>query len=470
MPSTVFFNLVTLPYSTINAVEVRLFKTSSPNALVVSQSKPAPHPQHTWSFPGLDRTNYIVRIFDMASPIPFQLGDDFTVIPDNNEVRYHDPFWIEFDITPNPDDAVPFASGVNTFIVESWIGWDILFTRKGADYQKEGRDYTWDKTTGVFTLSAFGDLFQPNELWLAEFMPLVQASSSVPTGSYGRMWSSRLKVTANITLTTDDIAKKILIKGASNYLEIILPDVDLVPEDVVTWFESSRISHLCVKIVCAGSNLIDFLGASRNALYIIPNESFEIYKEVDPDTSAVRWRIQNACGQFASVGRFTTDYGGIIYGSVPAAAFALSIRSYARLYWEYVKNLGAGQVCTFADWSVGNNKYKFSLADVETSSGVFHVPDLIDMYEKNSGVGTPAASFQAHQVLQHRHASGWGESQPTSPFGKSLTNIYTGSGDTDNDNYMWWTDDGMWTDMNPAGTIGSTNEVNNYKAVKRILI
>lgn len=463
--TTVFFNLVTLPYTTSNPIQVRLYKTSSPNAQVAMQEKPAPHPQTTWSFPGLDRDAYIVRIYDMASPIAVQLGQDFTVIPDNNEVRYHDPFWIEFDVTLNPSTGLVFASGTNTFTVADWIGWDIIFDRKGADTQ-DGSDILWDKTTGTATLQQPSDIFQSHEKWFLLFMPLIQESSLTNTGTFGRLWSGRLVVTNNITLTADDIGKKILIKGAVNYLEITLPDLSLVAEDVVTWFESGRTAHLCVKIICNGANNIDYLTAARSSIFIIPNESFELYKEVD---SGSRWRLQNVCGQFSSVGRFVSDYGGQIFNSVPADGALLSVKSYARLYFEYIKNLGGSQVCAYADWSSGNNKYKFSLANNETT-GNFRVPDLRNLFERSASATIAAAVWEDFQMQDHIHYVPLG-TLPSPPYGSPdpvpvLSGQYNGTSLHSNDR----TSQAKSTGTGVNANIGSETRPINFRAVKRILL
>jgi hypothetical protein len=463
-----------LPYSTTNDIEVRLYKTTSPFAVVASQSKPAPHGQHTWSFPGLDRTNYIVRIFDMDT-IPVQLGNDFTVIPDNNTVRFKDPFWIIFDETINPSTGLPFVSGTNTFTVTDWIGWDIIVDRKGADTQHDPSDYHWDIDTGTFTLNIVGDIFATLEKWFIEFVPLYQQSESVSSGAFGRLWSERLKITASISLTEMDIAKKILIKGALSYLEVTLPSLDLVAEDTLTWLESCRGFHLCVKIITSGSDKIDFLGASRSYIHMIPDESMEIYKEVDPDTEQAVWRINNAYGNFNSVGRFVSDYGGSVFNSVLANGATLNIRSYSRLYFEYVKLLSVPQVCAFSDWSTGNNRYQFSLANTESDSGIFHVPSLTDTIEKNAG-GFPAGFFEAWQVGRHKHASPFNSSfGGSAPFGRAGFNNKLGSGSEDNDNDYWYTNDGSEllgasSALNPNDIVGSDNRPDSYRAHKRILI
>jgi hypothetical protein len=476
--STVFFNLVTLPYTTTNDVEVRLYKTTSPFAVVASQSKPAPHGQHTWSFPGLDRTNYIVRIFDMESPIPVQLGQDFTVIPDNNTIKLKDPFWIIFDDTINPSTGLPFASGVNTFTVEDWIGWDIIADRKGADTQHDPSDYHWDILTGTFTLNVSGDLFQPLEKWFIEFVPLYQQSESVSSGAFGRLWSERLKITASISLSETDIAKKILIKGALTYLEVTLPSLSAVAEDTVTWFESCRGYHMCVKVICDGSDVVDFFGASRNYFHMIPDETIEIWKEVDPDTLIAVWRVQNAVGNFGKIGRFVSDYGGSVFGSIAATSSTLNIRSYARLYQEHVKLLSYPQVCAFTDWNTGNNRYMYSLADTETDSGVFHTPDITDLIEKNAG-GFPAGYFEDWQVGRHKHAAPFASNFPVGsggkPFGGAGFSNKVGSGSEDNDNDYWYTNDGSellgtLTSMNPNDIVGADNRPDSYRAIKRILI
>lgn len=470
--STVFFNLVTLSYATSNPVEVRLYKTTSPNAVVASQQKPAPHPQHTWSFPGLDRVNYIVRIFDMAA-IPFQIGQDFTVIPDNDVTLFFEPFWIEFGVTLNPDDGAPFPYNTNTFTVQAWIGRDIIADRKGADTQKDGLEYTWDKTTGTFTLLASGDQFQLGELWFLEFLPLVNQSSSVPS-AYGRLWSSRKYISATTTLLPADISKKIVVKGASSYFEITLPLLSSTPEDIVTWFDSGRTSHDCVAFKCAGSDMIDWLGSTRTTLYAIPNESFELWAEIDPNTSAKKWRVQAAQGNFYNVGKFVSDYGGngIMVPNIPATGGEYAVKSYARLYFEFVKKLTSpGQVCNYADWSTGVNKYKFSQSSdtVSEIDGTFRVPDLSNLFERNAG-NSAAAVWEDFMMEDHQHFVPLG-SLPNPPFGtKESTNRLLGQYNNTTNAGADRASRAINSTSGSFAKVGTETRPVNFRAIKRILI
>jgi len=185
--STVALNIYTSAYPSItNRITCRIYAQSDPLAIIASAIHNAPHLADTWSFPGLVRTNYLFRFFEIdgGGAIIQQLGDDMDVVPGSaGGVNYKASQQIEADIT------VGFTSGVNTFKFDGtsgspdWRGWDIdTIDRIGTGPMKKNADYSWVPGTGIFTLLAAGDVFAPNEWFNVQFVTQVtDVTDSVST-------------------------------------------------------------------------------------------------------------------------------------------------------------------------------------------------------------------------------------------------------------------------------------------------
>lgn len=408
--ATVFFNLSTRPFSSTNDITVKLYKTTDPLAAVATQTDTTvPHVAKTWSFPGLDKTNYICKILETTGGSTIQVLDEFTFVPDNNDVDYKPPQLIQFGVTEIPgDEPNIFPAGVNNVVVPDWIGWDVIIERIGSGTMKEGVDYSYIPETGYWQLLQDGDIFGNEEYFFVQFQIKVSEGGGTPEPPVVFSFRDRLLVTVTTTLTVEDIGKKILVRAASAYLEITLPDIALVAENVVTYFEFCQGNLKCCKIKTASGQVIDWLkrnGTDRSFLHGCPNETIELYKEhVDEDTDY--WRVHSSDGNFRSVGqrvaedqiaadvvnKLLLDGGGA--GGVLAT-------EYARLYEDYVLNLPASQVVAFSLWTTGNNKYKYSYKDTGTNR--YHIPDLRDMFMRMTDGTRKAGDFMDHAMQDHRH-------------------------------------------------------------------
>jgi hypothetical protein len=144
---------------------------------------------------------------------------------------------------------------------------------------------------------------------------------------------------------------------------------------------------------------------NKSKFYGCPNETLELYKVVNLDTSQA-WRVNNSDGNFKSVGQHVNEIitSGGVFNKFLLDGTAISSTDYARLYNDYVLRLPSSSVCNYADWGTGNNKYKYSFKDATT--GLFHVPDLRDKYERMVSASNLAASYQANTVGPHYHISG----------------------------------------------------------------
>jgi phage-related tail fiber protein len=126
--------------------------------------------------------------------------------------------------------------------------------------------------------------------------------------------------------------------------------------------------------------------------------------------------------------------------------------------------------------AVSRDDYPALFAAIGTTFGAgdgsttFNVPDLRGEFIRgaDAGRGVDAGralgSSQAGQVQTHKHASPFGEYPAGAPFGHSDSRGHFGSdAGTDNDDYLYWTNDGSDVDgtVNPPGVIGTETRPRN---------
>lgn len=406
--ATVALNIYTGAYPTIsNDIEIRVYEQANPLAVVVSDRKPQPHGLHTWSFPGLPRTNYLFRIFEMSgSSIVQQLGGDMDVVPGlGNGVNFRATEQIEADVTTG------LTNGTNTFTfdgtagTEDWRGWEIsTIDRIGTGPMKKGVDYSWNKTTGVFTLAQSGDIFAPNEWFNVEFEAQTTAiTQSTPT--IFPLFSSAKIVTANYSISAGaDFGTLLIVDPPGNYIELTLPDLATVVALRPITIEMRRSStNKCCKIKTQSGQIIDWMQGSRDSLYICPNETIKIFNFIDttnPSIPVSMWRVIDPIGNFLTVGNQISN------DNIPANMFNViqfdgaqcDVFQFARLYNDYVSLLPTA--VNYDDWATGTNKYCFSLANSSNPANAnkFFVPDRRNLFERiTDGTRLPGA-FQDQEV------------------------------------------------------------------------
>jgi hypothetical protein len=419
--STVALNIYTSAYPTIsNNIEIRVYKQSDPLAIVVSDNHPAPHGDDTWSFPGLERTNYLFRIFEMiGSSIIQELGNKMDVVPGAaQEVNFKATEQITADATTG------FTSGVNTATfdgtsgTQDWRGWEVsTMDRMGTGPMKKGIDYSWNKVTGEFLLLNSGDVFAPDEWFNVDFQPQrITVTASVPVNV--PLFLTPKKITANYTVSAgSDMGGLLIVDPAGNYLEITLPDIATVVAGKLLTIEMRRaaVNKTC-KIKTQPSQIIDWLAGSRNDLYMCPQESIGIYKWIDPSGPTSMWRVFNPYGNFLKVGEqiYDDNSAANVFNKILMTGADGDVLQLARFYNDYVLQLPAPQVCNYDDWATGNNKYKFSLANsaVGANAGKFKIPDRRNIFFRNTDGTRLPAEWQDLTIGQHKHNNGVVDDKP----------------------------------------------------------
>lgn len=397
MPSTVTPRIYTGAFPTIvNPIKYALYAASDPLAEVDSQTFSAPHPIRAVSFPGLDRINYILRVFEMLDGVPLRtLVNDFNFNPDNNDVDYKTPEIVIVGLTPGIEPGSTTFTFDGTDGKPDWRNWVPIVQPPGFSPWLQDYDYTWDALTGTFTVIN-GQALESEFRMLVEFeTKIVTGASGIPTA---KLFSQVLDVNANVTLVPDDFGKKILVNPASTYLKISLPNILTVPPLKTIFFETGidTGTDYCVEIQTEGSTQWTYGKAGRGSMFMTAGESFTAYRYGDA------WHVQDASGNYKEVGeQFASDAEeDEITGAIVMKGQLLSTTQYARLYNDYVLKLPAGRAVPFSGpggWS--ENPTKWSLA----SGGFFRCPDRRNRHERNADASNLAGAPLADAVGAHQH-------------------------------------------------------------------
>lgn len=414
--TTLALDIVTGAYPTIaNNIETRIYLQSDPLAIVASLNYPAPHPQRVWAYPGLERANYLFRIFEMSgSSIVRQLGEDMDVNPSSNGgVSQRATEQIVADTT------IGFTSGVNVVTfdgtdgAEDWRGWDIdTLDLIGSGPMKKGIDYSWNVTTATLTLLTVGAIFNPEEWFNVDFaLQITDVTDSVPASIPA--FSTPKIIRANYPVSAGgDMGGLLILDPTGVYLEIQLPDLSTVVAGKLLRIEMRRASvNKCVKILTWTGQTIDWLQGGRGDLYICPQESLSLYKFIDitdPDHPVSMWRVLDPNGNWLRLGEQVTDdnVSANVFNKVLMAGADGDVLAQARIYNDHVTQMG-GQVCNYDDWATGSNRYKFSLANsaIPGNAGKFKFPDRRNKFERITDGTRLPGDFQDQQLLSHDHVT-----------------------------------------------------------------
>jgi hypothetical protein len=415
--STLSLDIWTGAYPSIaDDIEIRVYTQADPLAVVTSLRHGPPHLADSWSFPGLERTNYLFRIFEMSGGTTIrQLGDDMNVVPGStNGVAYRATEQIQADTT------IGFVSGINIVIFdgtdgkEDWRGWDIAtLDRIGLDSMRKDVDYTYDKATGTITLLQEGDVFGPLEWFNVDFATqITEVTESVPD-SFPQFSTPQI-ITADYSVNSGtDFGGLLIIKPSGNYLEIAFPDIATVVAGKLITIEMAAAGvNKCAKLIFQAGQTLDWLLGARPDLYICPNESISIYKFIDTtgDDPVSMWRVYgDPGGNFKKVGEQVADdnIAGNVFNKVLFDGGILDNKQFARLYNDFILSLPGGQVVNYDDWTTGNNKYKYSLANSSNpaNTGKFHVPDRRDLFERITDGTRLPGDWQDQMLLLHDHVT-----------------------------------------------------------------
>lgn len=449
--STVALQIWTAPYPSItNDLTVNVYAQSDPAAIIATLTHDGPDhtTQETWPFGGLPQEDLLFRIFETSGgTIIRQLGSDMNVVPGSKTgIAYRAPEQITADATTG------FSSGVNTVVFdgtggkEDWRGFDIgtLNRMGGEGDMKKGVEYSWNVNTAQLQLLGAGDLFNPNEWFNVDFvMQVSTATTSTATGVPA--FTTPKVITANYNILAGDFGGLLILRPpasgtpSANYITATLPDIGTVVPSVILKIEFARSTvQQCAAIACRSGQIIDWLEGNRGNLYIRNQETIEIYKFID--TGGPVWRIFNPFGNFLKVGEQVVDDNNpvnvfnkvLLDGGVSATGgtVGLDTQQYAGLYNDFVLKLPPAEVCNYDDWTTGNNKYLYSLANSSnpTLAGKFFIPNRLNTFERTTDGTRVPGTFQDAQILSHQHNNGVVDDKPAGDSANAFANGQTAVG------------------------------------------
>lgn len=369
------------------SLKYNIYKASDPTVVISTQTFAAPNTARNVTFNAMPRVNLIIKVFRVTGGGDVQVPLTFNFTPDRDDLIYYAP--VEIIV----DTSIGVVSGTTSFTYDGtagtpdWRGRVAYPEREGQGTINRSK-YTWDGTTGIFTITEAEVTFGAGEVFNFTFDAVVQQSGTPPVAS---LWTSVEVVTGTITLTAADWGKKIIIKGASPYFVVTLPAAADIPENVVTFFEFARASHTNVKLLAVGTT-IDW-GRDGARTYITGGlcENIAIYKE--PGTGLLR--VHSYEGNFLTLGRIinTDDTGPVIEMNVQALdGSILNTGTDKRLYEDYIQKLPPSEVVNYTAWASNTTKYSFA-----NGSGDYHIPDRRNLYARNAGAAA-AGTYQANMI------------------------------------------------------------------------
>jgi len=389
-----------------NRTRAELYKVSDPVALYASIiDTTSGHPARSWAFTGLDRTNYLFQIteIDGSGNILSVLSEPMTVVPDQLDgLQFRTPEQIKVGTTIGLTAGASIATFDGTGGAPDYRGWEIRpCVIGGQNYLIKGVDYSYNISTGLFSLLQSGDVFADMQVYNIQFDDRINpAGGSTPT----TFDLTTMLITNNTTLTTNDIGKQLIVEPSGTYLEITLPSISSVVSGRETHIDVSvAASNLCVKLVSYGTDAINFFTGN---CFILPNETLTLYK-FTRSAGVYEWRVKNAVGNYGKIGAFiySDADNASTFNMIESNGSSLDTSQYARLYNDFVLNLPSTQVCNYDDWATGDNKYKFSYANSANPSyaNQFLIPDRRDLFIRSTSSTGQPSDYQNDAIKAHAH-------------------------------------------------------------------
>lgn len=398
---TLVLNAYSKAYPLItNRIRASIYLQSDPQALVASIiDTTSGHPARTWSFPGLPRNNYGFSMdeIDGGGAVVNNLAL-FDVVPgevDGQLVR--DDEQIQVDTTPGFTSLVNSATFDGTSGKPDYIGWEIVPSElTGRGILAEGLDYSWDSTTGLFTLLQTDDVFSAGTYYNIHFNPVLNsAGNSYPSISD---FTIRL-ITTSGAIVPDDFGQKVIIEPSGDLVNCTLPALSTVVQGRPLLLECGADHVCCSKITPNGSDTINF---ARGALYLMPGESCSLYK-FTRSVGVYEWRVYNACGNFLHCGEAVSDdieQDGVFNKQLLNGGLG-NTSKHSRLYNDYILNLPLDQVVDFDDWesdSTLQTYYSFANSSNPSNANKFHFPERREMFERNTSSSNKSGDYQSSNV------------------------------------------------------------------------
>jgi hypothetical protein len=447
------------PGITTDYLVVAIYEATAPSTLVASQGFAAPHTSfQNIVFPGVNPVPHIVIVYQTpTNTASGTIRHRFMYDPSYQSAQIRLDMFLVADSTPG------FSSTGISYTDATLIGWTFSNERRGFGTMQPGNDYSYDATTGTWTLLATIDnptpSIAPGEMFILHFQPKIV--TLVPVVNSANIISDSYDITADISLDVTHMGKCGLIAGSGDHLTVTLPALSTIPDNKLLFLISQGGSHINATIKSFGSDSIKFLGGSPVSIIMGQCERLWMFKKNG------FWNVLSADGNFKTVGEVFDSYSNdtsVILNAIFANGGTISRVTFARIT-DYVTNkLDPSQVVNDADWNnpALKNKGKWSTGDGSTTIRVPLLYKTVDgsnnilssgFLEGVDGTTLKAGVFSPTLMIDHRHSQTLG-TLPTSIWSKLLTSLIS-IGTAIGNYYRTGTNTGTDLTSSPCKTDGS---------------
>lgn len=371
-----------------------LYEASSPLSPVANSGQLAPphNSSRQIQFTGLNPVIHIGKLFETdGSSTTGTVLANFSL----------DPQFSSFEVRPDlfiyGGDTEGFDVGSNVYAdpADSLDGWDYSLEVNGTTLDPateysvdEHNNPTIQDGTNIAGGEGFSYQVYEGEKWVFHFKPRLVAFTDTPQRI--QLFNTTEVITADRTLTVDDVGKNFIVASDTSAITITLPLLADIPENRQMFFLSDGGSHINAKFITQGSDDIWYL-YDRSAIILGQGETLQLYKY------GGKYRVSNDLPGVRDVGQFVYTYQTTFINSLFADGSLVSRSVYARL-WEYVSTqLSPSQLVSDAVWFDGSNYGRYSTGDGSTT---FRVPALRNFQRGVDGVIRTAGDFSEMSIQQ----------------------------------------------------------------------
>lgn len=387
--------------------------TSFPFNLIATQELATPPPVPTINdmvtlWPAATLRGYKYTINDLAQLISSVLGSG-SILPERRYVVGSDM----------PAGAAYSINGVNGAgqINDAYLSGKIFDLHRNGFLIDKGVDWDNDVVGGGFRSLIPGDVFGPDERFIAGFQP--QFSPYIPTPDAIARFSDgeALYSSAINTLTPADFRKIIHLAGSGNTLTLNLPPSSTYPQNVMLCIVSDGGSHKQATLSCSAGEVIIFSGGGYSNFWLGQGSQIILIP------NAIGWRII----QF-SESEHCHKIGVVNSGYLPGPnqwlaianplADAPQLRSVYPRVWDFIVRLmgtqpaavvsGAQWLTKRQMWGTGDGSTTFNFPDLSGMFGRYADPfGQYDFDRYGNGTSTNVANlpgnFWTFAMPKHKH-------------------------------------------------------------------
>jgi hypothetical protein len=295
-------------------------------------------------------------------------------------------------------EATGAEVGVDTILRSELEGKMYTLRVEGKGILKPGTE--WQLLSGGFKLlnpgSADPYSLYEGQRFEAELYNLVQSSTGSPAPLSSSFITGKIEASTNTTLNGVNHANKLIsLRGGNSTINIILPDIALVPEKAVFFFEAQINNDFQTGIFTTGGQSIYMNHTSWSNLYIAKGETLWLFR----DDSG--WIVINDFGNnYRNLGKPYAAYSvEDDENELLCDGRNLTKVDYPRL-WNKVQTIGAALTTNPTTWDTNKGMW------LEVDSATFRVPDLRKMILKGLDAGETGGRFQENQVGEYTDTQG----------------------------------------------------------------